>query len=65
MDHQYHEDFVGLFRRIQEQVPVLQQNLDAIAWKDEFLGSTTELEQMVLAIDDLYPYMHSVHRTLC
>ncbi|KAF9401206.1 hypothetical protein BGX21_002392 [Mortierella sp. AD011] len=46
MDHQYHKDFVVLFQRIQEEAPKLQRNLDAMAWKDEFLGSTRSLEQL-------------------
>ncbi|KAG0010621.1 hypothetical protein BGZ80_001311 [Entomortierella chlamydospora] len=46
MDHQYHKDFVELFQRIQEEAPKLQRNLDAMAWKDEFLGSTRSLEQL-------------------
>ncbi|KAF9364248.1 hypothetical protein BGX34_002071 [Mortierella sp. NVP85] len=53
MDHQYHKDFVRLFQRIQEQVPMLQQNLDAIAWKDGFLCSTRELEQMKACLGEL------------
>ncbi|KAF9999889.1 hypothetical protein BGZ79_006528 [Entomortierella chlamydospora] len=53
MDHQYHKDFVELFQRIQEEAPKLQRNLDAMAWKDEFLGSTRSLEQLKSCLDDL------------
>ncbi|KAI8349331.1 hypothetical protein B0O80DRAFT_501424 [Mortierella sp. GBAus27b] len=53
MEHQYHQDFVGLFHRIQQQVPILQQNLDAMAWSDEFLASPAELEQIKTSLDEL------------
>ncbi|KAF9202895.1 hypothetical protein BGZ49_006988 [Haplosporangium sp. Z 27] len=53
MDHQYHKDFVGLFQRIQQEIPKLQQNLDALSWKDQFLGSTTTLEQLKTNLDEL------------
>ncbi|KAI7832393.1 hypothetical protein BC939DRAFT_435367 [Gamsiella multidivaricata] len=53
MDHAYHKDFVGLFQRIQEEIPRMQQNLDAMAWRDESLGSTRELDQVKTCLDEL------------
>ncbi|KAF9439042.1 hypothetical protein BGZ76_001018 [Entomortierella beljakovae] len=53
MNYQYQKDFVELLNKIQGEVPKLQENLDSIKWKDRFLGSSGELEQLESALNEL------------
>ncbi|KAF9196306.1 hypothetical protein BGZ50_001056 [Haplosporangium sp. Z 11] len=53
MDHQYHKDFVGLFQKIQQEIPKAKQNMEAMTWIHGFLGSTADMENMKRNLDDL------------
>ncbi|KAF9941696.1 hypothetical protein BGZ67_004270 [Mortierella alpina] len=53
MDQQYHKDIVGLFEQIQEEAPRIDQTLDDVDWKNDFMESTAQIDQLRAHLEEL------------